>query len=120
MPSRIWRSPHLSTPPLQDRPPSSAAPSISSEIIPASSRVFSAPSGTSVFGIFYTISPPPGERLTDPLLPRLILMIGSLLQDVAFSARTLLRRPGFTTLAVLTVALGIGINTAMFTIVNGV
>ncbi len=43
-----------------------------------------------------------------------------MLQDLAFSARTLLRRPGFALLAVLTVALGIGINTAMFTIVNGV
>ncbi|MBZ5617260.1 MAG: ABC transporter permease [Acidobacteriia bacterium] len=46
--------------------------------------------------------------------------MGSLLPDLAFSARTLLRRPGFALLAVLTVALGIGINTAMFTIVNGV
>src|ERR1043165_8008858 len=43
-----------------------------------------------------------------------------MLQDLAFSARTLLRRPGFSILAILTVALGIGINTAMFTIVNGV
>lgn len=41
-------------------------------------------------------------------------------QDLVFSARTLLRRPGFALLALLTVALGIGINTAMFTIVNGV
>ena len=43
-----------------------------------------------------------------------------MLQDLVYSARTLLRRPGFALLAVLTVALGIGINTAMFTVVNGV
>src|SRR5260370_28796994 len=44
----------------------------------------------------------------------------SILKDLAISCRTLLRRPGFTLFAVLTVALGIGANTAMFTIVNGV
>jgi predicted permease len=48
------------------------------------------------------------------------MMISSLRQDLAFSARTLLKRPGFSLLAVFTVALGIGINTAMFTIVHGV
>ncbi len=47
-------------------------------------------------------------------------MIASLPQDLAFSARTLLRRPVFALLAALTVALGIGMNTAMFTIANGV
>ena len=47
-------------------------------------------------------------------------MIASLPNDLVYSARTLLRRPGFALLAILTVALGVGINTAMFTIVNGV
>jgi len=47
-------------------------------------------------------------------------MTRSLPQDLVYSARTLLRRPGFALLAILTVALGVGINTAMFTIVNGV
>src|SRR4051794_28695593 len=40
--------------------------------------------------------------------------------DLTFAARTLARRPGFASLAVLTVALGIGVNTAMFTIADGV
>src|ERR1044071_7065440 len=43
-----------------------------------------------------------------------------MLADLAFALRTLLRRPGFAVFAILTVALGIGANTAMFTIVNGV
>jgi putative ABC transport system permease protein len=43
-----------------------------------------------------------------------------MLADLLFSLRTLLRRPGFALFAALTVALGIGVNTAMFTIVNGV
>src|SRR5262245_14201716 len=47
-------------------------------------------------------------------------MAASLLPDVSFAVRTLLRRPGFALLAVLTVALGIGVNTAMFTVVYGV
>jgi predicted permease len=43
-----------------------------------------------------------------------------MLADLKFSLRTLARRPGFALLAALTVALGIGVNTAMFTIVDGV
>ncbi|UWZ86695.1 ABC transporter permease [Occallatibacter riparius] len=44
----------------------------------------------------------------------------SLLHDVRIGCRTLLRTPGFTVIAILVMALGIGANVALFTIVRGV
>jgi hypothetical protein len=46
--------------------------------------------------------------------------MSNFLQDMRYGMRTLAKNPGFATVAILTIALGIGATTAMFTVVDGV
>src|SRR5713226_3169233 len=62
----------------------------------------------------------PSERSSHPVSRDVLNQMGAFLQDLKYATRTLLRSPGYTAAALLSLGLGIGANTAIFTLTNAV